>query len=335
MKVLFLTIGDETVASSRVRVFGYIPFLKERGIGYKIIPFTSKSKCKRLLGVKNDNIPQYLFEIFYKIRAIAILFALVKAYDIIYLQKTILPRSILRILKKFNKRIIFDFDDAIYLYKDITYILKSASRVVVSNKNLKEFASGYNKEVYELISPVSVTNQPAPKQSDAVILGWIGSPETSRYLVPLIPVFKGLKEKFKNLDIEFMGAKKNRFFGGLDLRVHDWSIEGEKGYLEKIDVGIMPLEDNDWTRSKGGYKLLLYMSKGVPCIASPVGINKQIVKDGITGYFANSKEEWFEKLSILLKDKKLRKQIGRESWLRANKYYSYEVNVPKFLKVVE
>jgi len=234
-----------------------------------------------------------------------------------------------------NRKIIFDFDDAIYLYKDITYLLKGAASVITSNKYLKKFAFEYNKEVHELISPVNMNKRLPPRKDDFVTLGWVGSPEASKYLYPLIPVFKKLKERFNNLNIEFMGAKKDSHFKSSDINIIKWSLEAEKGYLEKIDIGIMPLGDDEWTRAKGGYKLLLYMSMGIPCVATPVGINKEIVKEGETGFFANSEEEWLNKLTVFLENKKLRQDMGCRGRLRAKEYFSYNAVLPKFLDVIK
>lgn len=335
MKILFLTVGDKTVASSRVRVYGYEPFLAEKGIRYKILSFTSRAKCRRILELKKDTPLEYLFEILYKIYIIGKLFVLSKRYDVISVQKVILPKVIWNILKTLNENIIFDFDDAIYRYKDIAYLVRGAKAVIVSNRFLREFASRYNENVHELISPVTIPNPtshiPNPK---TITLGWIGSPETSRYLYPLMPVFKELKQRFNNLKIEFMGSGKNKHFESLDIKISDWSIEGEKGCLENIDIGIMPLENDEWSRSKAGYKLLLYMSRGVPCVASPIGINNEIIKNNISGYLAETPEEWMEKLSLLIKDYPLRQRLGGEGLRTAEESYSYGVCAPKILEVL-
>lgn len=335
MTILFLAVGDKTVASTRARVYGYLPFLKKEGIKYKILTFTSKSKCRRIINMERDNRLQYLSEILYKLYIILRLLILAKKYDIIFIQKTVLPIAAWKILRKLNKKIIFDFDDAVYLSQDITCLLEEASCIVVSNKYLKEWVSKYNKSVYELISPVSIVMQPAAKKNNAIVaLGWIGSPETSRYLLPLMPVFRDLKEKFENLEIEFMGATRNKDFALLNIGIKDWSLEAEKEYLKRVAVGIMPLKDDEWSRSKAGYKLLLYMSRGIACVASPIGINMEIIENGKSGFFATSKDEWFERLSVLLKDAKLRGEIAERGRIRAKEHFSYDKLFPKFLEIL-
>ena len=334
MKILFLTIGDETVASSRVRVCGFVPFLAKEKIEYSILSFTSRSKCRRILELKKESTLQRTYEIFYKAFIISKLFMLSKRYDVIFVQKVILPKMVWKTLRVANKKIVFDFDDAIYLYKDITYLLRDASSVIVSNKDLRGFASKYNARVFELISPVNTDKKIPSEKDDTVTLGWVGSPETSRYLYPLIDVFKELKEKFKNLNIEFMGAKRDKRFESLDAKISDWSIAGEKKHLDSVDIGIMPLTDDEWSRQKAGYKMLLYMSMGTPCVASPVGINSEIITNSVNGYLAETPEEWSKKLSLLIENHALREKLGREALKKAEKFYSYKICAPKMLEIL-
>ncbi len=335
MKILFMTIGDETVASSRVRVYGYLPFLAKKSIKYKLISFTSRVKCRRILNLKQDSLWQYIFEIFYKLCVITKLFILARWYDIIFIQKVILPKIIWKVLKVLNKKIIFDFDDAIYLSRDIAYLLSNASCVIVSNTKLSYYAAKYNRNVFEVISPVNVSDRILPKRNNFVTVGWVGSPETSKYLYILLPVLKDLKNKFKNLNVEFIGAKRNRDLESLGVTIHGWSIEKQNRFLDEIDIGIMPLENDEWSWAKAGYKLLLYMSKGIPCVASPVGINSCLITNGENGYLAETPQEWLDKLSLMIEDYSLREQMGERGRKLAEKNYSYKVCTPIMLKILK
>lgn len=334
MKILFFTIGNNIVASSRSRVYGYLPYLKREGIKYKIITFTSGPKCRRILAVEKDNVFGRISEFFYKIFTMGKFLVLSGQYDTIFVQKVTLPRIIWDMATRINKRVIFDFDDAIYLYRDIGYILKKAACVTVSNKYLREFASRHNSSVHELISPVTSCNVSSKREGDFVTLGWIGSPETTRYLYPLLPVFKELKGKHKNLNIEFMGAEKNSNFNTEHITIKDWSIKEEDNWLGNIDIGIMPLEHDKWSESKGGYKLLLYMSRGAACVASPVGINTEIIKDNVNGYLARSADDWRDRLSRLIEDCDLRLRFGSEARNLVERLYSYKACAPKLIGVL-
>lgn len=335
MKILFLSVGDETVASSRVRVFGYMPFLAKKGHKCKILTYTSKAKCRRILELKNENIFQKIIEIFYKLYALARLLFFAPLYDLIFIQKVILPKPVWKLLKSINRKVAFDFDDAIYLYRDISFILEDACCVMVSNRYLKEYAFKYQRNVYELISPVTVKERigHAPK-SGILTLGWVGSPEASRYLNRLLPIFKSLKESHEGLAVSFMGAARTEDFKEAGIGVLQWSLAGEEEFLKNVDIGLMPLNDDEWSRSKAGYKILLYMSMGIPVIASPVGLNSEIVIHGTTGFLVRSEAEWLTSISRLLEDKNLRDKMGAEGRERARQYYSYEVLSPKFLDIV-
>lgn len=334
MNILFLTVGDESVASTRARVYGYLPHLAKKGVRYKILKFSSPGKSRRVTNLKKDNLIHFFLEILHKIYVLTKLIIFASRFDVIFIQKVTLPRIILRILKRSNNRIIFDFDDAIQIYKDISYLLKEVSHVIVSNRHLADYALKFNNNVHELISPVSVDGKKKPQDRKRLTLGWIGSPEATRYLYPIIPVFAKLKEKFKNLDIEFMGASKNVNLVSSGIDIIDWSLEGQDGYLGRVDVGIMPLEDSQWARSKAGYKLLVYMSKGIACVASPVGRNTDIIEDGKTGFFAVSGEEWLERLSTLLGNAGLREEMAEKGRCRAQEHFSYDKRFPEFLNIL-
>ncbi|MBN1353747.1 MAG: glycosyltransferase family 4 protein [Candidatus Omnitrophica bacterium] len=334
MKILFLTIGDITVASTRARVYGYLPFLSEKNIRFRIISYTSGAKCKRVINLKEDNPAERAFEIAYKIYALVGLFLFAAIYDTVFIQKVILPKRIWSILRLINKNIIFDFDDALYLYRDMSYVLRDSEAVVVSNSYLKNFVSKYNRRIHELISPVDVHRKKPGKDGKFITIGWTGSPETSRYLYPLCAVLRRLSEKFGSLNIEFMGIGDNEDFKSCGVKKTDWSIEGEKNYLAKVDIGIMPLEADEWSQSKAGYKLLLFMSYGIPCVASPVGVNSQIVEDGVNGYLANTEDEWTRKMASLIEDENLRARLGEEAIKTVEKIYSYDANFSKFYDVL-
>ena len=335
MKILFLAIGDESVASSRVRVYSYLPYLNKKDFKVFILHYTSSWQCRKILTVKKQNIVEKIVSKLYSVAIILSLFIFAPFFDVIYVQKVLLSKFTLTVLKALNSNIIFDFDDAIYLYRNIDHLLKNATSVIVSNKYLKEFASKHNSRTYELISPVEVNNRSSLKRGISLTLGWIGSYQTSKYLYPLISVFKSLKHKSENLNIEFMGAQRNKYFESLDIKITEWSIETEKKYLRRIDIGIMPLVDDELSRGKGGYKLLQYMAVGIPSVASPVGINKEIIKDGINGFLANSPDEWLGKLLLLIRDASLRQKLGQEGQRLAEKSYSYRANTPRLIEILK
>ena len=132
-----------------------------------------------------------------------------------------------------------------------------------------------------------------------------------------------------------MGAGRSGYLESLDIKITDWSIEREKKYLRRIDIGIMPLRDDEWSRGKGGYKLLQYMATGISCVGSPVGVNKEIIEEGNNGFLASDNDEWYKKLEILIKDRNLRQAMGRNARQTAEEKYSVEkVYAKKFISVL-
>ncbi|PIQ89358.1 MAG: hypothetical protein COV72_03450, partial [Candidatus Omnitrophica bacterium CG11_big_fil_rev_8_21_14_0_20_42_13] len=325
-KILYLSVGDRSVASSRTRVYSFVPYLKSGspGIKARVICYTPSWQCRRILAMQRLNIAQKICAKAYSGAIILSLMAAAPFFDVICIQKVILSRFNMAVLKILNGRIVFDFDDAIYMKKDITHMLRAASCVIVSNNYLREFALKYNPKVYKMISPVKVEGGVRAQKGDEVRLGWIGLPETSAYLYPVLPVLGRLKNEFGNLKMEFMGCAKNGDFDLLGIRCTAWSLDAEKDYLGSLDIGIMPLFNDRWAQGKGGYKLLQYMAMGIPCVASPVGVNREIIKDGINGFLADDEKEWHERLSRLIKNPALRGRMGGEGRRMARELYSYE-----------
>jgi len=350
-KILFITVGTEVTASSRARIYKYRPFLKEADFDARIIPYNNSLDArlnalnkKRGAAIWVFNKINHFFKCLYYL-------TIAPRYDVIFIQRVLLPKNIFKLVKKLSKRIIFDFDDAIYLAdkwsknlfgKDkflsrFRYTVKNADFVIVSNKFLKEAALKLNPNVLELPTPVD-TKRLIPKantnSNGRVVIGWIGSPWATRYIVPLQETFKSLIKKYPFVKVELVGAAPLEGWGA-DVTIKDWSLKDELRDLQDFDIGIMPLADDDWCRGKGGYKLLQYMAIGIPCLASPIGLNKEIIKDGVNGFLIRNREEWDDRLSQLIRDRDLRIRMGREGRKMAEDTYSYEKNLTKLLNILK
>ena len=297
--------------------------------------YTSSWQCKKILSISKQNIIEKLIGKLYSGVIVLVLFMLAPFFDIIYIQKVALSKFSATVLKALNSSIIFDLDDAIFIYQDITYLLRKSACVVTSNKYLEDFALKYNKRIYRLVTSVKVEGGFFERNGSSVTLGWLGSPDASKYLRELIPVLERLKENFAELYIEFVGIDKQIYFGEkLDIKKTKWSLGIEKEYLKRVSIGIMPLIDDEWTRGKSGYKLIQYMSMCIPCVAASIGINKEIIKDGVNGFLVNTPEEWFDRLTLLISDVSLRQKMGKEGFRLAKEMYSYNANAPKFIKIL-
>lgn len=349
MKVLFLTAGPDIAASSRARVYQILPYLNKENIQTKVIPFASKLQAGKMINnIKQNLLDRISRKIYYLFKLLKVV-SLSPKFDVIFIQKIIFPAQIFNLIKMLNDNIIFDFDDAIFLsnkYQDrqdirpakrFNYILRNCKSVIVGNSFLKERAITLNEKVYILTSPVDV-NRFSPNLrkggvNNNIVIGWIGSPDSSSYLRNLKEVFESLLDKHKNLKFKFIGA--DDFFKETDrLTIKKWDFFREADDLRTLDIGIMPLDDDEWCWGKGGYKLLQYMAMGIASVASPVGINCELIQDGINGFLARTPEEWKEKLDILVGNNDLRLKMGIKARESVESLYSYERTIPQIISIL-
>jgi glycosyltransferase involved in cell wall biosynthesis len=332
MKILFISPYPIEGASARLRIYQYLPFFERAGIRFTVRPFFSGAFYKILYRKGN-----YARKIFYFLfaslaRATDLLRAF--AYDVVFVHREAYPIGPCvyeYIFKKIlRKKVVFDFDDAIFLsnvsksnkfvgalkrHSKIKHIIKLSDLVIAGNKNLEDFAARYNRAIKVMLTPVD-TRLYAPALSkkphdNAVTIGWIGSPTTSDFLHIALPYLRKLADDCPQTHFLFVGALEDPAFSSLPrLTVKKWSLKEEASFLSAMDIGIMPMPDNEWTRGKCAFKAILYMSMGMPVVCSKVGVNSEVVKDGVTGYLVTNDEAWYTRLSQLVKDASLRKTLG-------------------------
>jgi glycosyltransferase involved in cell wall biosynthesis len=324
MRVLVLTFGDNTVASSRTRIFQYTPYLKEYGITFNIIVCFKKSDSIFFLN-KYLRLLYFLFlSLFYKT---------------VVIQKVLIPPIMVNILRKFHKKIIYDFDDAMYTTQDdlkadkseyyFKHIVSNCDLVILENENAKNYVSSLCQNILLITGPIETerycNSKEKQKNLNTITLGWIGSPSTTLYLEQMADVFDFLTLKYPNLTVKIIGADLGilSFREASWLKISDWDLDTEVEELMEFDIGIMPLQNNEWAKGKGGYKLLQYMSIGIPSVASPVGINCDLIRDGVNGYLALTNDEWKQKLSMLIESEALRIDMGGNSRKIAVDEYSF------------
>lgn len=164
----------------------------------------------------------------------------------------------------------------------------------------------------------------APKRAEATVpvIGWIGSPATAGYLQLVAPVIECLRGRYP-LRAVAIGARPDQV-AGTPFEAIPWSAAGEAAQVAAFDIGIMPLLDTPWERGKCGYKLIQYMACGVPVIASPIGVNQEIVAHGVNGFLAGSPDEWKHALATLMADPGLRTRMGTAGRCKAEAEYSLQ-----------
>lgn len=171
------------------------------------------------------------------------------------------------------------------------------------------------------------------KNDNAVVIGWIGSPSTLKYLTFLEDVFLELSEKY-NIKVHIIGSSVSPF-KVFKPNLIKWSEETEIEEIKKFDIGIMPLNDSPWERGKCGFKLIQYMGCSLPIVGSPVGVNSEIIEHNINGFLVATIEEWKKSFEVLIKDKYLRNRLGEEGKEKVKKFYSKNAVRNTLLKIYQ
>lgn len=256
------------------------------------------------------------------------------------------------IAKVFRKKIIFDFDDAIWL-TDLTQeskierflrwrskigtICQLSYKVSCGNDYLAEFAREHNKRVIHNPTTINTNDLHNPLrnyvlESDKIIIGWTGSHSTIKYLKLVEPILSALEKKYSSLEIHIISDQKPDLHLR-SLRFIRWNKETEAADLSKFNIGIMPLPNDEWTMGKCGFKALQYMAMKIPAAVSAVGVNNKIVDHGINGFLISNDDEWFRHLELLITDKSLRIKMGEQGRVKVIENYSTLANGPNFVSL--
>lgn len=346
-KILLFSRYDTMGASSRVRFYQYLDFFKNNGIRVTNSPLFSNKYLNKLY--RNKNI---FFEVLfgYFNRLFRLFF--ISKYDLIILEKELFPyfpAVFEYLIKFFNIPYIVDYDDAIFhnydlhrnklinfiLKNKIDKVMKYSSVTITGNQYLADRAINAGSLRVEIIPTVVDTNRyriDNTVNNDLPIIGWIGSPQTSHYLLGLISVFNELK-KILPFRIIAIGANTSDFVNTI-VETYPWTFSSEVSSIQSFDIGIMPLLDTPWEKGKCGYKLIQCMACGVPVVASNIGVNTTLVSNNYDGFLVNSNEEWFLRLKDLLNDKENRIKMGEKGREKILQKYSLQSQSNIFLKII-
>jgi len=346
-KILLLTRYGEFGPSSRLRFLQYLPFIENQNIHIDVSPLFSNEYLTALYSGQS----RWCFVISGFWTRIKTLLK-VRSYDLIIIEKEIfpyLPAFAERFLRFLGISYIVDYDDAIFhsydkninwlirflLGKKIDTVMRLSNLVIVGNEYLSSRARSSGAGQVEIIPTVVDLNKyKAVKSTNnkPLVVGWIGSPATSKYLLLIVSVYKLLKSEF---DVRFVAVGCNKeILKDLPIEVLPWSEETEVQLIQSFDIGIMPLSNSPWEMGKCGYKLIQYMACGLPVVASPVGVNKKIVENGINGFLAQETHEWEQALRKLLNDKNLRVQMGEKGRDLVKENYSLQQQSIKFREII-
>jgi glycosyltransferase involved in cell wall biosynthesis len=330
----------------RYRMEQWAPYLREEGIGVHFEPFAGPELSSALYSPG-----RYMTKTWHMTRA---WFRRIRSawlssrFDIVYLYREaalIGPAWLERLTRWRTSRLLYDFDDAIWLTyvsprnRYLSYlkspgktraICRMATTVTVGNETLAEFARSYNPNVTVVPSTVSLRAyrpRPQPPPRGIPVVGWTGSHSSAQYLRIVERALQALarRRSFRFLVIGLEGYSLD----GVDVECRPWRAETEVEDLWPIDVGIMPLPDDPWARGKCAMKVIQYFGVSVPAVVSPVGANREVVEHGVSGFHATSEGAWVQALERLLDDPGLRMRMGAEGRRSALHEYSAEVQAPR------
>ncbi len=352
MKILFVIPYPLSFApSQRFRFEQYFKALKDAEIEYDIQSFIDNATWE-ILYKKGFVFKKAVGIIKGFLRRTLMLFRL-KKYDWIFIHREAAPLGPpvfeWLIVKVFRKKFVYDFDDAIWLenvsesnkivsklkwYRKVPSIIKWSEKVSCGNDFLCDYARKFNANV--ILNPTTIDmlhlhNKTKNQDSEKVAIGWTGTHSTIKYLEPVVPVIEALEKDF---DFDFVVISNRKPDWNLkSLRYIEWNKETEIADLLRMNIGLMPIPNDDWAKGKCGFKALQYMSLGIPALVSPVAVNRKIVDDGINGFWCVTNDEWKQAISSLIQHTDLRIKMGTQATQKIKSHFSVESNISNFLNL--
>lgn len=339
--------------SQRFRVELFEPYLQDENIEYTIAPFMDTRTWDILY--KQGSAIQKAIGIFkgYIKRLKTVVFDVPK-YDCIFVHRECAPMGppIFEwiIAKVWRKKMVFDFDDAIWIpntstenklaswlksFWKIKYLCKWSQTVIGGNDYLCSYARQYNHNVVLIptcVDMVRMHNKVKEHNEDVVTIGWTGSHSTLPYLDQIMDVLLFAEKELGTKFIVIANKKPDLLLSNWEYI--PWNEVTEIDDLMKIDIGVMPLKDDKWSEGKCGFKLIQYLSLGIPAVASPVGVNNVIIENGKNGYLSQTEQEWKSAIKQLVADTHLRKATGAAGHKKMLSEYSIAANKDKFIRVL-
>ncbi|SFJ09354.1 Glycosyltransferase involved in cell wall bisynthesis [Kaistella treverensis] len=350
MKILYFTKYSRNAGSSRLRSYQYFPYLEEAGFRVEVSPLFSEAYLKQLYSGQStarEALKGYVKR-FFKLFAVL-------SYDRVVIEKELfpyLPAFAERILSLLGLQYVVDYDDAIFhnydqnpnivirkiLGNKIRKVMKYAKHVIAGNQYIADFAMISGAKNITIIH----TNPNLKKYNfialekrgqDECVIGWIGNQSTyDRFVKPHRNLLLRIMEETK-VNLCFIGCHDDSLEGER-VRFVKWSEESEVSSLSKLDIGIMPIPDSPFERGKCSFKLLQYMACGLPVIASPVGMNTQVVENGVNGLLASSHDEWVAAIRHLADNPLVRKEMGKRGREYVTENFQLEKSFNKLLDVI-
>jgi len=352
MKILIICpYPINTAPSQRFKYEQYINYLKKKGYQINVSSFFSNSTYF-ILQKKGFYLIKIFSIIFGYFKRTLELFTL-KQYNGVYIHLSVVPFTNVvfeKLFIKFSNKIIYDIDDLVFLLKTsqvnwiasylkssekFFFLMKKANYVVTCTPHLHEIAKKHNSKTIDISSTIN-TEQYFIKNfniNKKIIIGWSGSFSTGPYLKLIENALKKVLSK-NNAKLLVIGAKE-KYIKDLDYELLPWTPDNEVKDLQKIDIGLYPLPNEEWVYGKSGLKALQFMALGIPVVASAIGTNFRVVDHEINGYLAKDENDWINYIEILCKNHEKRKEMGILAREKVVKEFSVNANKEKYLKVFD
>ena len=340
----------DTSPGQRYRLEQWEPLLREHGVEITYAPFEDEALHALLykpglMGKKLQLVTRNLGRRLSLVRR-------VKDYDLVYILREAAllgPPIFEKLIHQRRVPIVFDFDDAIFVsYRSpsngyLSYlkfasktktICRLASHVMVGNPYLAEYARQVNNRVTVIPTTIDTEKYRVPQRPEKTgppVIGWTGSYSTVQHLDTLRGALKKLAER-ESFRLRVIGTPAYEC-APIDVDAMQWRADSELEDLSAIDIGVMPLPDDRWSKGKCGLKALQFMALGIPTVCSPVGVNTDIIQDAENGFIAGTEDEWVEKLSSLLRSAELRQRLGQAGRATVEQKYSAITQTPRVYEI--
>lgn len=338
MRVAFVTQGAR-VPASRFRVEQLIPALAAH-VECSVLP-ASPSVYGDLASGKLHGRWRALAQPLSVVSRLRQLGEIVR-HDVAWLQRPMIQYSTTALERYVARRrpTVFDFDDAIFHNKwgleahKVRRLVDAATHVVVGNTYLAEFVARPDKTtiIPTVVDERRYATRPDPEGRFTIV--WTGLSSNLRELAPYAGALRRVLDETGGRLVVIADRLDAPFLAGLDVAFVPWSPEVEVAALAEGHAGVMPIADTPYNRGKCGFKLIQYMARAIPVVASPVGANRDIVRHGIDGFHAETPDAWADALLALARDPALRQRMGASARARVEAHYSVTAVVPQMLDVI-
>lgn len=350
MKILAVATHPVEGASTRYRILAHLPALERSGFQVKFHPFFPSGALATIYEPRSR-----LRRLYYLLKGALERSRCLRSGDfgLFLIHRELFPLGrnfFLSQLKKRRVRMVYDYDDALFLPQrqdrwllrrlenpeGARELIEASEAVIAGNAFLLEYAKRYNPRsvlIPTALDTAKIRTRKFDGQQGRCVIGWIGSHTTEKYIHALRPVFEKLS-KDMSFSVKIVGARQRLTVNGGEVIQLPWELEREAEDFQSCDIGVYPLWNDEWAKGKCGFKAIQFMAAGVPVVASAVGVNNEIILDGVDGFLASSEEEWCSKILLLLRNPDLRREMGMGGRKTVEERYSLRIHTPKLLNTL-